>query len=36
MAVRVGDYKMVFELQEHYQMNVWAEPYGQAAASAYL
>ena len=26
MAVRVGDYKSVFELQEHYQMNVWAEP----------
>jgi arylsulfatase A-like enzyme len=26
MAVRVGDYKSVFELQEAHQMNVWAEP----------
>ncbi len=26
MAVRVGDYKSVFELQRAYQMNVWAEP----------
>jgi arylsulfatase len=27
MAIRVGDYKLAFELQEHYQMNVWAEPF---------
>jgi arylsulfatase len=26
MAVRVGDYKSVFETQLAYQMNVWAEP----------
>jgi arylsulfatase len=26
MAVRVGDYKSVFELQLAHQMNVWAEP----------
>jgi arylsulfatase len=26
MAVRVGDYKSVFELQEAFQMNVWAVP----------
>jgi arylsulfatase A-like enzyme len=26
MAIRVGDYKLAFELQEAYQMNVWAEP----------
>ena len=26
MAVRVGDYKWVFELQLAHQMNVWAEP----------
>jgi arylsulfatase A-like enzyme len=26
MAVRTGDYKLVFEVQNAYQMNVWAEP----------
>ena len=26
MAVRIGDYKLVFEVQRAYQMNVWAEP----------
>jgi arylsulfatase len=26
MAVRVGDYKSIFELQLAHQMNVWAEP----------
>jgi len=26
MALRVGDYKMSFETQRAYQMNVWAEP----------
>jgi arylsulfatase len=26
MAVRTGDYKLVFEVQRAYQMNVWAEP----------
>ncbi len=26
MAVRTGDYKFVFEVQNAYQMNVWAEP----------
>jgi arylsulfatase A-like enzyme len=26
MAVRVGDYKSVFEVQRAFQMNVWAEP----------
>jgi arylsulfatase len=27
MAIRVGDYKLAFELQEAHQMNVWAEPF---------
>ncbi len=27
MAIRVGDYKLAFELQHAYQMNVWAEPF---------
>src|SRR5580704_4133139 len=26
MAVRTGDYKLVFEIQRAFQMNVWAEP----------
>jgi arylsulfatase len=26
MAVRAGDYKLVFEVQRSYQMEVWAEP----------
>jgi arylsulfatase len=26
MALRVGDYKLAFEVQRGYQMNVWAEP----------
>jgi arylsulfatase A-like enzyme len=26
MAVRVGDYKLTFEIQRAFQMNVWAEP----------
>ena len=26
MALRVGDYKLGFEMQRAYQMNVWAEP----------
>ncbi len=26
MAVRTGDYKLVFEIQNAHQMNVWAEP----------
>ena len=26
MAVRVGDYKLTFEVQRAFQMNVWAEP----------
>jgi arylsulfatase len=27
MAIRVGDYKLAFEVQRAYQMNVWAEPF---------
>ena len=27
MALRVGDYKLAFELQHAHQMNVWAEPF---------
>ena len=27
MAIRVGDYKLVFEVQRAFQMNVWAEPF---------
>ena len=26
MAVRIGDYKLAFEVQRAFQMNVWAEP----------
>ena len=36
MAVRTGDWKLVFEVQRAFQMNVWAEAYGEATASAYL
>jgi arylsulfatase len=27
MAIRIGDYKLAFELQRAFQMNVWAEPF---------